>query len=156
MEAGPSASATEVLVRLPRDLHPSPHSHCILWCQRVQHPALQTRRLSGWFHRGACEARRGHVRPFDVGGRGLYRWRADSCYGVATSLVQNCVCTHSTLSCMLIPCCRSTSAVGEALSLFARQMVNHLHRGKNKTAQALKEKDFKERHRPHIRKVIFH
>ncbi|CAM9211172.1 unnamed protein product [Ectocarpus sp. 12 AP-2014] len=44
-------------------------------------------------------------------------------------------------------------AVGEALSLFARQMVNILHRGMNKTAQALKEKYYKERHRPHMRKT---
>ncbi|CAM9266368.1 unnamed protein product [Ectocarpus sp. 8 AP-2014] len=44
-------------------------------------------------------------------------------------------------------------AVGEALSLFARRMLHRLHRGKSKTAQALKEKDYKERHRPHIRKT---
>ncbi|CAM9167625.1 unnamed protein product, partial [Ectocarpus sp. 12 AP-2014] len=44
-------------------------------------------------------------------------------------------------------------AVGEALSLFARQMVNSLHPGMNKIAQALKEKGYKERHRPHMRKT---
>ncbi|CAN0157421.1 unnamed protein product [Ectocarpus sp. 6 AP-2014] len=44
-------------------------------------------------------------------------------------------------------------AVGEALSLFARRKVHRLHRRKSKTAQALKEKDYKERHRPHIRKT---
>ncbi|CAM9246167.1 unnamed protein product, partial [Ectocarpus fasciculatus] len=44
-------------------------------------------------------------------------------------------------------------AVGEALSLFARQLAYRLHRGKDTTTQVLKEQAYKERNKPRIRKT---